>query len=182
MTMMFGRSLVLIGLMVLGACAGQTAYQPAEKRGAEGYTETRLGGNRYRVTFTGNSVTPAETVKDYALLRAAEVTLREGGDWFQIAHQETDRRQQSASTVEPGLDFPASTAVYQHCGLLSCSTAITSTPGFDSGAGVASTTTSIQYSSSIEFLTGKYPMPKTVESYDARQLDSALRPLVNKAR
>jgi hypothetical protein len=172
--------LIVATLVILSACATQTPYQPAEKRGAEGYTETRLTDNRYRVTFTGNPVTPSETVKDYALLRAAEVTLQNGYDWFRLVNSDTDKKQRTTISGGSDFDIPGQTTVYQRCGLLSCSTAVSSTPGFSSGFDVATTSTSTAYSSSLEIVMGKKPMPASVESYDARNLASTLRRLMNK--
>jgi hypothetical protein len=169
-------------LATLVGCASQTAFQPAEKRGAEGYTETKLTDNRYRVTFTGNSVTPAETVQDYALLRAAELTLQEGYDWFQLVGRETDKKARSSTTIGGGMDFPSQTQVYQRCGLLRCDTVVSSSPGFSSGADIATTNTSTSYSSALEIVLGKYPLPNSVESYDARQLASTLRRLMNRPK
>ena len=177
---MFTRSVALVAvIVVLAGCASQSTYQPAEKRGAEGYTETKLTNNRYRVTFTGNSVTPAETVKDFALLRAAELTLQEGYDWFNLADRNTDKKVHSSTSVGTGINFPSQTQVYQRCGLLNCDTVVATSPGFSSGADIATTTTSTSYSSALEIVLGKYPMPNTVESYDARQLASTLRRLMN---
>ena len=60
-----------------------TAGGPIERTGttepgAAGYSDEQLAGNRYRVTFTGNSSTRRDTVENYLLLRSAEVTLKAG--------------------------------------------------------------------------------------------------------
>jgi hypothetical protein len=73
-------------LLFLGACAA-TPYQPM--RGGEGYAEQRIESNRYRVSFAGNSSTPRETVQDYVLYRAAELTLANGYDYFVLGEQST---------------------------------------------------------------------------------------------
>ena len=169
-------------LVLLSACATQSAYQSAEKPGGQGYSETRLTDTRYRVTFTGNSVTPAGTIQNAALLRAAELTLQKGYDWFQIADRQLDRQQRSNTTVSSGLDFPSQTTVYQRCGLLRCDATVVSSPGFSSGADLATTTTSTAYSSSLEIVMGKKPMPGSIESYDARQLMASLDNLKNPAK
>lgn len=166
-----------LAVALLAGCATQSTYQPATKRGAEGYTETKLSANRYRVTFTGNPVTPSETVKDYALLRAAELTLQEGFDWFQISNSDVDKK--TTSTVV-GSDFgdPGQTTVYQRCGLLSCDSYVSHSPGFSTG--VSSVSQSTAYSSAIEVVMGKKPMPKSVESYNAQELASTLRRLMGR--
>ena len=60
---------VLVLGVVLAACAKPTPYKPADN--GTGYTEQKLEANRYRVTFSGNSVTDRETVDNYLLYRAA---------------------------------------------------------------------------------------------------------------
>lgn len=66
------------------ACVAPTSYAPARMYGGVGYSEIDLGEGRYRVSFSGNSLTPAETVDAYLLRRAAELTLADGYDHFVI--------------------------------------------------------------------------------------------------
>jgi len=82
---------VLASVIGLAACeTGPTPYQPAA--GAErGYAETKIETNRYRISFKGNSVTDKETVENYMLYRAAELTLQNGYDNFTIADRDTDK-------------------------------------------------------------------------------------------
>lgn len=87
------RVVALFLALMLAACAKPTPYQPAVDRSG-GYGETLIEPGRWRVTFTGNSVTPREEVETGILYRAAEITRREGGTWFLIVRDETetDRR------------------------------------------------------------------------------------------
>lgn len=74
----------------LGACATTGPYyQPIEAAHSArgGYSEVRLGENRYEVTFTGNRLTSREQVETYLFYRAAELTLQAGFDWFLIEQQ-----------------------------------------------------------------------------------------------
>jgi hypothetical protein len=41
------------------------------------------------VTFAGNSATSRQTVEDYLLYRAAELTVQTGHDWFQVVDRDT---------------------------------------------------------------------------------------------
>ena len=72
--------------LALAACATPTVYAPANPNAASsvGFSEYRIENNRYRVTFQGGPGAPPQLVNDYAFLRAAEVTLRDGYDWFQV--------------------------------------------------------------------------------------------------
>ena len=87
-------SLALAGL--LSACATATPYQPnlPGQAVSGGYSEQRVEANRFRVNFSGNSLTSRETVEGYLLFRAAELTVQEGYDWFAVVDRNTeaDRR------------------------------------------------------------------------------------------
>ena len=71
----------------LSACVTATPYQPKTPNAVQsgGYSETRLEADRWRVTFTGNSLTSRDKVENYLLYRAAELTLAQGKDWFMMA-------------------------------------------------------------------------------------------------
>ena len=76
-------------VLLLAACASPTPYQPALDR--YGYAVQTLETDRYRVSFAGNTLTPRETVEDFLLYRAAEVTLDSGGDYFVLVGQDIER-------------------------------------------------------------------------------------------
>ena len=85
----------------LAACVSPTPYQPNVRGSATsgGYSEIRLEPNRWRVNFAGNSMTSRETVEGYLLFRAAELTLQNGDDWFEIVDRNTDAK--TRTYVEP---------------------------------------------------------------------------------
>ncbi len=162
-------------LVLLSACATPTTYQPAQSDKGYGYTETKIAEDRYRISFKGNTVTPAETTRNYALLRAGELTLQHGADWFQIVGKNTDKDERQVGGG-PDVFVAPQTAVYQRCGLIRCDAVVTTTPGFvDPGM---PSTTATQYTSDLTVVIGKNPMPASVESYNARELVANLRPLV----
>lgn len=80
----------LLLLIALTGCETPTPYQPRTDQG--GYTDQRIGENRYRVTFTGNAVTDRLTVENYLLLRAAQVTVQSGYHWFVFDTRDTQAR------------------------------------------------------------------------------------------
>ncbi len=91
-----------VAALALAACATATPYQPlgyGSDRG--GYAEQRLESNRYMVTFAGNSVTSRDTVEMYMLYRAAELTVRDGYDWFATVNRATDRDSRYVGTPDP---------------------------------------------------------------------------------
>ncbi|MFI4966823.1 MAG: CC0125/CC1285 family lipoprotein [Caulobacterales bacterium] len=87
----------------LSACVSPTPYQPAARGNATagGYSETRIEPNRWRVNFSGNSMTSRATVEGYLLFRAAELTLQNGDDWFSIVDRHTDDKTRTYVQPDP---------------------------------------------------------------------------------
>ncbi len=77
--------------LALSACATATPYGPAGVDSRYGYADQRIDQNRFRVSFSGNSVTSREQVEMSLLLRAAEITLETGNDWFTTVNRDTER-------------------------------------------------------------------------------------------
>jgi hypothetical protein len=82
--------LLLAALLGTAACTtGPTPYQPKTSESSSGYTDQQLAPNRYRVTYSGSSVTPRPVVENYLLLRSAEVTLAAGFSHFAFDTRDT---------------------------------------------------------------------------------------------
>jgi len=81
-------AVLALGAATLGACATATPYGPTD--GRYGYSEQRIEQDRYRVTFSGNISTPRETVENFLLYRAAELTVQQGFDYFIMTEQDTE--------------------------------------------------------------------------------------------
>ena len=92
-------SLALLGM--LAGCGQPTPYQPATD--GYGYREQQIEDNRYRVTFAGNELTAADTVQNYLLYRAAELTLDQGYDYFTVVDREVERSTAYWGTADTGL-------------------------------------------------------------------------------
>jgi hypothetical protein len=97
-------ALALAGAL-LAACMGPSPYAPRLEGQRTGYTDLALTKNRYRVTFTGNSATPRETVETFLLLRAAEVTRAAGYSSFMFDTRNT-KAEHSYQTVPYGPPDP----------------------------------------------------------------------------
>lgn len=152
----------LIPLLVaaaLGLAACQTTptlmvYGPAAGPTAPGYAETSIEQGRWRVTYRGPSGAEPRQVWDFAMRRAAELTLREGYDWFRITErygeggEEPDGRHVGFSV---GAGF----------GL-----------GVESGLGVH-VDSPRAISRTIEILMGRGPAPRDPDVFDARQIRRA---------
>lgn len=161
------RALFLPALLGLGlaACATATPYQP-EARG-RGYSEQKLEDNRYRVRFTGNSATPRDTVENYLLYRAAELTLFNGYDYFVIANRGTHADSGSAN---PGVSFGFG------LGASGSSSGVSVGVGTSTGIGDGA-----RYSAQADVLIYKGERPADLaDSFDARQVKANLESTIQR--
>ncbi len=81
-------------IFAVGACTQSTPYAPQSANSTArdfGYSSERLAADRYRVMFAGNRFTSRETVEDYLLYRAAELTRQQGYTGFVLMRENTDR-------------------------------------------------------------------------------------------
>jgi hypothetical protein len=148
-----------LAALSLAACATPTVYQRASGPDAVGYSEYRIEPGRYRVTFRGGSGVSPELVSDYALMRAAELTLAEGYDWFRVSDRfirQTGSDSPRLSLGVGGADFGRHSAVGVGVG-----------SGFNLGGGPALAAT-------LEVFMGRGPRPPGVDVYDARAVRSTL--------
>jgi hypothetical protein len=85
------RTVLVSAALALSACASTApAYAPAASAGRAGYSETQIEANRYFVTYRADGGADAALVQDFALLRAAELTLAAGRDWFWVDRRTFD--------------------------------------------------------------------------------------------
>jgi hypothetical protein len=162
--------------LALAACqSGPTPYQPGS-RYERGYTEQKIEAERYRITFSGNSLTDKDTVENYMLFRAAELTLQQGFDHFTIVDRDTDKKRQVSST---GGDYfgPRLSYMYFHprYGWMSAYD-----PFWGPDWGPRTYREYTQYSASAEVLMGKGPKGDDPKAFDARDVEKNLGPLVSR--
>jgi hypothetical protein len=96
------------GLALLSACATPTPYMaanPATGHRLEGYTEDKIEENRYRLTFGGNSQTDRQTVENYLLYRASELTLEKGYDWFTVVSRGVKEDKRTSYDSDPAFSW-----------------------------------------------------------------------------
>lgn len=84
-------STTLAALLLLAACASSPTPYQAAGSGDFGYREQQIEEDRYRVSFAGNSATSRQTVEDFLLYRAAELTVQNGHDYFEVVDRSTDQ-------------------------------------------------------------------------------------------
>lgn len=88
----------------LGACASvPTPYGPAAVQSGYGFTEQRIERDRFVVRFRANAATSPEVARAHALRRAAEITLGEGYDWFQVVSRRVDEGQGGPAAPSVGV-------------------------------------------------------------------------------
>jgi hypothetical protein len=98
----------ILVFMLLGGCA--TPYQNSGFTG--GFEETKISDNSYRVSFRGNGYSTSHRTIDFNLLRSAELTVRDGFEYFIILDGQ--------SSVDKSLYFnPGSLNVAPSYGMIS---------------------------------------------------------------
>jgi len=88
---MVPRLAFLLATLLLGAGSTPQPSFYAPLAGRDGYAEEELGKGLYRVKFQGNAATSKERAEDYALYRAAELTLQLGAFRFAVHDRLTER-------------------------------------------------------------------------------------------
>lgn len=96
--------LVAASALGLAACATAvgTNYGPADSKGY-GFQDTRIEADRYRISFAGDGATPQDVVEDYALLRAADIALSNGYDWFRVISRDVSRENKGGVGIGAGV-------------------------------------------------------------------------------
>ena len=154
--------LIALGSLTLAACASSPAYGPAAKEGAMGYSSQQIEAGRHRVAFTDAD---AGKARNMALLRAAEITLMEGKDWFEVTSEYAD--------TEQGRGGGSSISIGGGSGSYGRSSSVGVGVGFGiplGGGGASGKTTAV-----LEIVTGAGPKPGKSAVYDARSVDMNLR-------
>lgn len=172
-----GRALLIaLAMLVLAACASDKAlYVPAPKDGDVGYTESRISADRYRVVFKGESGTPLETVQNYALLRAAEITVAQNYDWFEVAERTSTPLVEPSNSARAAVQVSTGTTRQTSCGLLGCTTTeAPSAPAFPQSQ-LEFSEREQSYVASIEMLMGEGSHERSADIYDARDVIASIR-------
>lgn len=168
------RRLPILSVLValsLAACAAPTPYAPAETRQG-GYSERLVEPGRYRVKFSGNSLTSRDTVESYALHRAAELTLEHGGEHFIVTQRNVDIDTTYVADFPP---VPYYRPYYRRHFY----------PGdpfgpFPYAYGPTRLDTIRRFSATVEFVVGEGPKPDDPEAFDAQAVIDTLGPEVRR--
>lgn len=153
---------VALALLVAG-CATPTPYQPA--RDGYGYYDQRIENDRYRITVSANTLTSRDTVENYLLYRAAQVTIQTGNNYFTIVHESVVPRTTYSGSTTFGDGF-APYYGYPY------------NMGFGVGTSTLTPQTSYQASAIIVVSKGKKRSDKALQTYNAQQVIQRLTPAI----
>jgi len=84
---------VLIGALLVSGCA--TGYKPNGLTG--GFDDSQLAPDTFRITFLGNGMTSPGRANDFALLRSADLTLKNGFSFFGIVNESSQTHEESVT-------------------------------------------------------------------------------------
>lgn len=148
----------LVAASALAGCATPTVYAPASSATAVGFSEAQIEANRWRVTFRGGTDAQPGRAYDLALRRAAELTVTQQNDWFEVVDRRTDVAPGSGPTFSIGLGGGS----FGRGG------------GLGGGVGTNLGGPGTQSTVTLEVLMGRGPKPSAT-AYDARAMLNALR-------
>ena len=155
------RLLMCSALVLVAACASTSVYGPAAKSGAMGYESLQIEENRFRVSYTDND---AARARDRALLHAAEVTLQNGAQWFEITNSYA-----SDDTVQPD-KRRSSVSIGGSSGSYGSGVGVGVGFGIPLGSSSGGKVTEV-----LEIMIGTGAKPDRPNVYDARSVDINLR-------
>ena len=166
------KIMLVLAVLIMAGCASQPDYRQA-KKGGFGYTESKLSDTQYHVHFKAKGSDKGKAM-DYAMLRAAELTLLEGYEWFVVTDRETLVDKETVQAT-PTAGFSQRYARVTECGVLTCRTSYHPTTQFETGVFVGGSQQSeIESILSIEM--GKGTRPTSATSFDAREVRDNLQP------
>lgn len=152
--------LVLSLGLFAAACAGDPGYRPAPSASAAGFSEQSIEANRYQVSYRAKG---RQKARDLALLRASELTLSRGQDWFQVVRAYDDAEAGSGSGPRTGVSVGGG---YGSGGR--------SSVGLGVGIGLPLGNSSPEVTHTMEILIGRGPRPQDAQVYDAADVRTNL--------
>lgn len=154
--------LIALGALSLAACATTPVYGPAAREGAMGYTSQQIEAGRHRIAYTDQDPGKA---RNLALLRASEITLMEGRNWFEVTSEYLD--------AEANRSGGSSISIGGGTGSYGRSSSVGVGVGF--GIPLGGGSSSGKATAVLEIVTGANPKPDKATVYDARSVDMNLR-------
>lgn len=115
------KRVCFIPALILGvsACASGPDYREARTDRSEGYSQQIIEAGRYRIQYKLDEDHIGKA-QDYALLRAAELTMEQGFQTFKVVDETADIDRSDREPVRTSIEREY--VVTRDCGLLSCRT------------------------------------------------------------
>lgn len=155
----------------LAACASTPSSLPYSAAGSSralGYSETQIESSRYFVTYRAPSGAETTQLEDYALLRAADLTLENGRDWFWVDRR-TFEDQSEGRTSGPSLGVGIGGGSYGRRSGASVGV------GFNIPLGNQETAPDRARAATVEIRFGEGAKPSEPNAYDARSTSESIR-------
>jgi hypothetical protein len=156
MKIFFIICLVTLPLFIVGCATGYTSYGLTG-----GYSDQQIEADVFLITFNGNGYTDLYRSRDFAFLRAADVTLAHGYICFAVLKQ-GNRINQSSYTTDPTVTTYGQYNNYNNT--------YTATSYYDPGE-----TTTFYTPESGLLIRCFHSPPPNIHTYDARNQDRELR-------
>lgn len=171
---MIKRCIAIAAALALAACATSAPppYAPSASAEIAGYSETQVETNRYFVTYRAPGGADAALLQDYALLRAADLALQNGREWFWVDRRALDEQPSRSSGPSIGVGVGAGSWGGSSGG--SVGVGINLPIGGQGGQRARAAT--------LEVRLGEGPKPDDPSAYDARSVAASLRARFNAPR
>ncbi|PKQ74997.1 hypothetical protein CJF47_13120 [Aeromonas sobria] len=91
--------------LLLAGCATPYESQKSFWNGQTGFSQTRLGTDKWQLEFVGNDLVDRETARKYVLKRAGELALAEGYSWLKVDELTITRDAVSVTPSRPVFGF-----------------------------------------------------------------------------
>jgi hypothetical protein len=155
---------VAASAIALSACATAQPYGAAATPRAQGWDVQSVDARHYRVSYRG--VGSPDLIHDYALLRAADLTIEQDGTWFRVDQEWVDAGDPGG--VQPSVGAGFGGGRYGHH----------SYSGGGVGLGLSihgATVTTVV----LEVRIGEGPRPDERNAYDAADVAQTIRTRLN---
>lgn len=170
---MIRRFILAAAFAVLAACATPPpVYTAASSDRSLGYSERQIESNRYFVTYRVTSPVDSVLLQDYALLRAADLTIANGRDWFWVDRRSLDE-EHTRSGPSVGVGVGAGSWGGRSGGSVGVGV------NFPLGGGANAPRAR---SATLEIRFGEGPKPDDANAYDARATAENLRARISAPR
>ncbi|MBL8547529.1 MAG: hypothetical protein JNL81_13775 [Hyphomonadaceae bacterium] len=164
------RVLAFAAVLALAACATTSApppYSAATSSTTAGYSDTQIESTRYFVNYRAPRGAEPARLEDYALLRAAELTLENGREWFWVDRRSLEQQSDGRSSG-PSIGVGVGGGTFGRHSGASASVGLS----FPLGGGQVRSTAR---GATLEIRFGEGPKPDVANAYDARSTSQTIR-------